>query len=107
MLKTRMAKANTWTQLVQPEDDISGNFRSLASSVERASTVVFPDVKSLRNRNWRDKSQYTYGLLGTPTTRRLERKLALIEDGKHCILLPSGLAAISLTLLALLKSGDR
>jgi len=95
-----------WTELVQP-DPVQENFQSLTSSVERASTVLFADVKSLRNRNWRDKSQYTYGLLGTPTTRRLERKLALIEGGEHCILLPSGLAAISLTLLALLKSGDR
>lgn len=102
-----MAKKNTWSQIVQPEKSKSENFHSLASSVERASTVVFPNVKSLRNRNWRDKSQYTYGLLGTPTTRRLERKLALIEGGEHCILLPSGLAAISLTLLALLKTGDR
>lgn len=102
-----MRKTKLWSQLVQPERDSPSNFRSLASSVERASTVVFPDVKSLRQRNWRDKSQYTYGLLGTPTTRRLERKLALIENGAHCILLPSGLAAISLTMLALLNSGDR
>ncbi|MGZ8961975.1 MAG: PLP-dependent transferase, partial [Methylophilaceae bacterium] len=99
-------RQSLWTTVVQP-DYPAENFHSLASSVERASTVVFPDVKSLRNRDWRDKSQYTYGLLGTPTTRRLERKLALIEGGEHCILLPSGLAAISLTLLALLKSGDR
>lgn len=102
-----MSKKNIWTELVQPEPPTEQKFHSLASSVERASTVVFPDAKSLRNRNWRDKRQYTYGLLGTPTTRRLERKLALLEGGEHCILLPSGLAAISLTLLALLKSGDR
>ncbi|HZV98909.1 MAG TPA: cystathionine beta-lyase [Methylophilaceae bacterium] len=102
-----MSKKNIWTELVQPEPPTEQKFHSLASSVERASTVVFPDAKSLRNRNWRDKRQYTYGLLGTPTTRRLERKLALLEGGEHCILLPSGLAAISLTLLALLKNGDR
>lgn len=102
-----MHKPTNWSQIVQPDDVSSGNFSSLAGSVERASTVIFPNVSSLRNRNWQDKSQYSYGLLGTPTTRRLERKLALIEGGEHCILLPSGLAAISLTLLALLKSGDR
>jgi cystathionine beta-lyase len=107
MPKTSFGNNKLWSQLVQPEENSQGNFRSLASSVERASTVVFPNVDSLRKRNWRDKSQYTYGLLGTPTTRRLERKLALIEGGEHCILLPSGLGAISLTLLALLKSGDR
>ncbi len=102
-----MDKKFSWSQVIQPDDIDSANFNSLAGSVERASTVTFPDVKSLRNRNWQDKRQYSYGLLGTPTTRRLERKLALIEGGEHCILLPSGLSAISLTLLALLKSGDR
>jgi len=101
-----MTKKSSWTELVQPEDR-QESFLSLSSSVERASTVVFKDVKSLRQRNWRDKSQYTYGLLGTPTTRKLERKLAMLEGGRHCVLTPSGLAAISLTMLALLKHGDR
>ncbi|MDP2248654.1 MAG: aminotransferase class V-fold PLP-dependent enzyme, partial [Nitrosomonadales bacterium] len=38
--------------------------------------------------------------------RRLARKLAMIEGGEHCLLLPSGLAAISLVMTSLLKSGD-
>lgn len=101
-----MPKKNLWTKLIQPDTDNS-NFRTLASSVERASTVTFPDVESLRKRNWRDENQYSYGLYGTPTTKRLERKLAMLEDAEHCILLPSGLAAISFVLLSLLKSGDR
>jgi cystathionine beta-lyase len=95
------------TRLVQPDNAPNPNFRSLASAVERASTIVFPDADSLRNRDWKDKSQYSYGLMGTPTTRRLERKLALLEDSAHCILVPSGLSAISLVMLGLLKSGDR
>jgi cystathionine beta-lyase len=40
------------------------------------------------------------------TTRRLARKIAMLEAGEHCLLLPSGLAAISLTMLSLLQSGD-
>lgn len=108
-MSNKPSATSTWTQVVQPESSgqTTEAFHSLASSVERASTVVFRDVQSLRNRDWRDKRQYTYGLLGTPTTRRLERKLALIEGGEHCMLLPSGLAAISLVLIALLKSGER
>ena len=101
-----MTKKSPWTELVQPENR-QESFLSLTNSVERASTVVFKDVQSLRQRNWRDKSQYTYGLLGTPTTRKLERKLAMLEGGKHCILTPSGLSSISLTMLALLRHGDR
>ena len=92
--------------MVQPEH-LQETFNTLTNGVERASTVVFENVQSLRQRNWRDKTQYTYGLLGTPTTRKLERKLALLEGGKHCILAPSGLAAISLTFMALLQRGDR
>jgi cystathionine beta-lyase len=102
-----MSKRKLWTRLVQPSANDKSNFHSLASSVERGSTVIFPDVGSLRNRDWRDEAQYTYGLLGTPTVRRLERKLAMLEDARYCILLPSGLAAIGLTMLSLLKAGDR
>lgn len=102
-----MSKRKLWTRLVQPDINDKSNFRSLASSVERGSTVIFQDVDSLRKRDWRDETQYTYGLLGTPTVRRLERKLAMLEDAQHCILLPSGLAAIGLAMLSLLKSGDR
>lgn len=101
-----MTKKSLWTELVQPENR-QEQFNTLTHSTERASTVTFKNVKSMRQRNWRDKAQYTYGLLGTPTTRKLERKLALIEGGEHCILTPSGLSAISLTMLALLKRGDR
>lgn len=101
-----MTKKSPWTELVQP-DNRQEDFHTLTHSVERASTIIFRDVASMRQRNWRDKAQYTYGLLGTPTTRKLERKLAAMEGGKHCILTPSGLAAISLTMLALLKRGER
>jgi cystathionine beta-lyase len=45
-------------------------------------------------------------LHGTPTTFTLEERLATLEGGSHCILVPSGLAAIAHVDLALLKSGD-
>ncbi len=95
------------TKLVQPEFSGRTNFKSLADSVERASSVVFDSVEKLRQRDYRDKKQYTYGLLGTPTSRRLERQLAAIDGVEHAILFPSGLSAISTTMLALLKSGDK
>lgn len=102
-----MRKHKLWTELLQPDIDAQAAFRSLAGSIERGSTTVFPNVQSVRERNWRDTTQYGYGLYGTPTTRRLERKLTLLENGKHCLLLPSGLAAISMLLMAFLKTGDR
>ena len=74
--------------------------------VFKASTVYFPNVAALRSREWKDKSGYTYGLHGTPTTYLLEERLCALEGGLQCVLVPSGLAAIANTALALLQTGD-
>ncbi|GAC1601692.1 MAG: cystathionine beta-lyase [Ramlibacter sp.] len=74
--------------------------------VFKASTVIFPDVAALRARNWKDKEGYTYGLHGTPTTFMLEERIAMLEGGAHCVLVPSGLAAIASVDMALLSAGD-
>ncbi|MFN7155320.1 MAG: PLP-dependent transferase [Acidovorax sp.] len=74
--------------------------------VYKASTVIFPNVAAMRSREWKDKSGYTYGLHGTPTTFILEERLCTLEGGLQCVLVPSGLAAIANVALALLKPGD-
>lgn len=81
-------------------------FNAPQPGVYKASTVFFPDVAALEAREWRDKSGYTYGLHGTPTTFILEERLATLEGGLQCLLVPSGLAAIACVSLALLKTGD-
>ena len=60
----------------------------------------------MRSREWKDKSGYTYGLHGTPTTFTLEERLCALEGGLQCVLVPSGLAAIANVALALLQPGD-
>jgi cystathionine beta-lyase len=74
--------------------------------VFKASTVIFPDTRALKGRTYTAKTGYTYGLRGTPTTYLLEERLATLEGGRFCILLPSGLAAIMNVNLGLLKQGD-
>jgi cystathionine beta-lyase len=74
--------------------------------VFKASTVIFPNVAAMRSTEWKDKSGYTYGLHGTPTSFVLEERLCTLEGGKQCLLVPSGLAAIANVALALLKTGD-
>lgn len=81
-------------------------FESAAPGVHKASTVIFPTVAAMRQRDWKDKSAYTYGLHGTPTTFTLEERIATLEGGRHCVLAPSGLAAIALVDMALLRTGD-
>lgn len=81
-------------------------FEAVVPAVHKASTVFFPNVQALRSRDWRQKEGYTYGLHGTPTTFTLEERLATLEGARYCVLAPSGLSALALVNLALLKPGD-
>jgi len=76
--------------------------------VYRASTIVFPTVAEWEaSRDPRVRFDVVrYGQLGTPTTFALEETVARAEGAYRAMLLPSGLAAVTVALQALLKSGD-
>jgi cysteine-S-conjugate beta-lyase len=82
-------------------------FASPAVPVHKGSTVFFDNVAAMRSRTWLDRSAYTYGLHGTPTSFTLEERIATLEGGKHTMLVSSGLAAVTMVDTALLKSGDQ
>jgi cystathionine beta-lyase len=101
-----MDKKHLQTLLTTTDYRPPEGFSAFPTAIHHASTVIFKDVAALRARNWQDKNAYTYGLHGTPTTFTLEARLAEIEGGTHCLLAPSGLAAIAMIDLALLSTGD-
>jgi len=94
------------TRIVHHGYEPPAGFLAPQPGVYKASTVIFPSVAAMRTREWKDKSGYTYGLHGTPTTYQLEERIATLEGGLQCLLVPSGLAAIATTALALLRAGD-
>ncbi|WP_119353597.1 PLP-dependent transferase [Azohydromonas sediminis] len=94
------------TRLIHHPYRAPAGFDAVPPAVHKASTVMFPNVAALRARDWRSKAGYTYGLHGTPTTFTLEERIATLEGGRHCVLAPSGLAALALVNLALLRAGD-
>ena len=94
------------TRLIHHPYQPPGGFAAPQPGVFKASTVIFPNVAAMRSTEWKDKSGYTYGLHGTPTSFILEERLCELEGGRQCLLLPSGLAAIANVALSLLKSGD-
>ncbi|MBC7719364.1 MAG: PLP-dependent transferase [Chitinophagaceae bacterium] len=94
------------TALIHHPYQPPAGFKAVAPAVHRASTVIFPNVAALRTRDWQHKTGYTYGLHGTPTTFTLEARMASLEGGQFCTLVPSGLAAVALVGMALLKTGD-
>ncbi|WP_235919062.1 cystathionine beta-lyase [Aureimonas psammosilenae] len=70
--------------------------------VVHASTVLYPDVATMKAHS----QKYRYALWGTPTTDALEAALTELEGAAGTILLPSGLAAVTVPLLAFLSAGD-
>jgi len=69
--------------------------------VVRASTILYPDYETMRDRT----QQFNYGISGTPTTQALMDALSELESAAGTVLLPSGLAAISVPVLAFAESG--
>ena len=94
------------TQQIHHDYVAPAGFAAVAPALHRASTVLFENVAAMRASHWLDKTTYTYGLHGTPTSFTLEARLATLEGGTHALLAPSGLAAIALVDQSLLSSGD-
>lgn len=101
-----MTKKSLQTQIIHTDYTAPEGFAAFPPAIHHASTVLFESVAAMRSGEWKEKNAYTYGLHGTPTTFTLEARLAEIEDARHCLLAPSGLAAIAMVDFALLKSGD-
>ena len=70
--------------------------------VVRASTVLFPDAATIENLN----QKYRYGTHATPTTDALTGAVDELEGSAGTIIVPSGLMAVTVPLLAFLEAGD-
>jgi cystathionine beta-lyase len=92
------------TRLVTAGRDTKAQNGFVNPPVVHGSTVLYPTADDLRAH----RSEFQYGRHGTPTTRALQETLMALE-GPQCAgvgIAPSGLAAITTTLLAVLKAGD-
>ncbi len=72
--------------------------------VVHASTVLFPSAETALGRVV--KAKYVYGTHGTPTTEALGNAIDALEGSAGTILVPSGLAAVTVPLLGFLSAGD-
>jgi cystathionine beta-lyase len=90
------------TRLAHAGNDPRDFFGFVNPPVVHASTVLFPDAATLAAR----AQKYTYGTRGTPTTDALANAIDELEGSAGTIIVPSGLAAVTVPLLAFLSSGD-
>ncbi|SCW76516.1 cystathionine beta-lyase [Rhizobium mongolense subsp. loessense] len=90
------------TRLTHIGNDPSDYFGFVNPPVVHASTVLFPNARTMETRS----QKYTYGTRGTPTTDALCDAINALEGSAGTILVPTGLAAVTVPLLAFLSSGD-
>ncbi|WP_029355344.1 cystathionine beta-lyase [Bosea sp. 117] len=90
------------TQLVTAGRDPQRFDGFVNTPIVRGSTVLSPTVADLEGHTGR----YTYGRRGNPTVEGLENAVTQLEGGAGTVLVPSGLAAVGLALLAALEAGD-
>jgi cystathionine beta-lyase len=76
--------------------------KTVGPPIQKGSTVLLPNAASLYD----DDSYLTYGRQGLAAQAALQAALAEMEVAKAVTLYPSGLAALTGALLAVLKAGD-
>ena len=76
-------------------------------AVHRGSTVLFPSLAAREKaRARRMEQELTYGTQGTQTHWALEDMIAEIEGGTRAQIVSTGLAAVTVPLMAYLKTGE-
>lgn len=90
------------TRLAHSGNNPHDYFGFVNPPVVHASTVLYPNAAAMAARS----QKYTYGTRGTPTTDALAAAIDALEGSAGTVMVPSGLAAVMVPLLAFLSSGD-
>ena len=78
---------------------------ALTTPIIQTATYTFADTQELRDHFEHRIEREEYGRYGNPTQRIAEQKLAALEGAGDCLLVSSGMAAITTTLFAMLSRG--
>jgi len=90
------------TVLTHAGRDPGANRGYVNTPVYRGSTIVFPTLDALED----PTPRYDYGRTGNPSSAAVEDIVTELEGAAGTLLAPSGLSAISLALMTVLKAGD-
>lgn len=87
----------------QRPDELSG---AISTPITATSSFSYGDFDSGARRFSGEEPGYMYSRFANPTVTAFEQRMAVLEDAEAAVACASGMAAISATLFALLKSGD-
>lgn len=100
--KTTAYHSETELVLAGRSPELTGQF--VSPPVVRASTVLFENTAQLCGK---EKAQYTYGLTNTPTIEALVGAINDLEGSHGTVIVPSGLAACTIAIMAAVSAGDQ
>ena len=84
---------------------------SLTVPIVQTAVYTFADTQALveyseEHMFWDEPEREEYGRYGNPTVRAVEAKIAALEQAQDAVLVSSGMAAVTSTLLVLLSAGQ-
>ncbi len=102
-----MSNTKGFTTTILHSDRLSKpEFGAIHQPVHNAVTWGYDDVQGLVDVFQNKAKGYAYSRQGNPTTAALEHKVSQMEQGIATVSFSTGMAAISSTILALLKASD-
>jgi len=94
------------TELLHSDRQQSIKHGSIHQPVHNAVAYGYQSAEQLAAVFQGRESGYSYGRQNNPTTTALEQKITLMEQGLQSVCFATGMAAITATLLSLLRAGD-
>ena len=97
------------TDAVHTGDDRQKAFDSLSTPIVQTSTYSFADsaeIAAYTSGRHPNADRGEYGRYGNPTVRAVERRLAALEGTEDAVLFSSGMAAVTTSILTLVRGGQ-
>jgi len=94
------------TLAVHGGEDRKKPFDAITHAISPTATYVFRDTAELCDHFEGRVTRGEYGRYGNPTVQAAERKLAVLEGAEDAACFASGMAAITTTLMAMLRAGQ-
>ncbi len=105
--KAQPAGAAQATRAVHGGEPRRRPYDALAQPIAQTATYTFDDTAALvRYMEGHGSDREEYGRYGNPTVRVFEEKLAALEGTDDAVAFASGMAAVTTSILALVKSGS-
>jgi cysteine-S-conjugate beta-lyase len=103
MTAARHARLDLTTKMMLGGRNPDEQFGFVNTPIYRGSTVLKSTVAALNDRH---HARFVYGTHGTPTTEALEKAWTELSGAAGTVLVPSGLAAVTIAFMSCLKAGD-